>query len=70
MTFPLYLSDVSLLLAVQSIVLLITSELISPYYGAVTLKTSKKKLRNAAIAMSALFLVTAAIRIAGILLNF
>jgi hypothetical protein len=70
MTFPLYLSDVSLLLAVQSIVLLITSELISPYYGAVNLKTSKKKLRNAAIAMSALFLVTAAIRIAGILLNF
>lgn len=70
MDFPLYLSDISLLLAVESIVLLITSELISPYYGAVNLKISKKKLRNAAIAMSALFLVTVATRIAGILLNF
>ena len=69
MDFPLYLSDISLLLAVESIVLLITSELISPYYGAVNLKISKKKLRNAAIAMSALFLVTVATRIAGILLN-
>jgi len=70
MDFPLYLSDISLLLAVESIVLLITSELISPYYGAVNLKISKKKLRNAAIGMSALFLVTVATRIAGILLNF
>ena len=70
MDFPLYLSDISLLLAVESIVLLITSELISPYYGAVNLKISKKKLRNAAVAMSTLFLVTVATRIAGILLNF
>jgi len=70
MPFPLNLSDISLLLAVESIVLLVTSELISPYYGAANLKISKKKLRNAAIAMSVLFLVTVAVRITGILLNF
>ena len=70
MAFPLYLSDISLLLAVESIVLLITSELISPYYGAANLKISKKRLRNAAIAMSTLFLITVATRIASILLNF
>ena len=70
MPFPLNLSDISLLLAVESIVLLVTSELISPYYGAANLKISKKRLRNAAIAMSVLFLVTVAVRITGILLNF
>lgn len=70
MPFPLNLSDISLLLAVESMVLLVTSELISPYYGAANLKISKKRLRNAAIAMSVLFLVTVAARITGILLNF
>ena len=70
MPFPLNLSDISLLLAVESIVLLVTSELISPYYGAASLKISKKRLRNAAITMSVLFLVTVAARITGILLNF
>lgn len=70
MPFPLNLSDISLLLAVESMVLLVTSELISPYYGAANLKISKKRLRNAAIVMSVLFLVTVAARITGILLNF
>jgi len=70
MAFPLNLSDVSLLLAVESIVLLITSELISPYYGEADLKISKKRLRNSAIAISVLFLATVALRITSILLNF
>jgi hypothetical protein len=69
MAFPLNLSDISLLLAVESIVLLVTSELLSPYYGAANLKINKKRLRNTSILMSALFLITVAIRIAGILLN-
>jgi hypothetical protein len=70
MPFPLNLSDISLLLAVESIVLLVTSELVSPYYGDAKLKISKKRLRNAAIAMSVIFLVTVAARVTGILLNF
>jgi hypothetical protein len=69
MAFPLNLEDISLLLAVESIVLLVTSELLSPYYGAANLRINKKRLRSASIVMSASFLVTVVIRIAGILLN-
>ena len=69
MAFPLNLTDISLLLAVESIVLLVTSELLSPYYGAANLQINKKRLRNTAIVMSALFLITVIIRIVGILLN-
>jgi len=62
--FPLNLWDVSLVLAVTAIILLITSEILSPYYGAANLKISKKRLKNSAITTSILFLVTVAIRIA------
>jgi hypothetical protein len=62
--FPLNLWDVSLVLAVTAIVLLVTSEILSPYYGAANLKISKKRLRNSAIATSIIFLVTVVIRIA------
>lgn len=66
-TFPLNLWDISLVLAVTAIILLITSELLSPYYGTAALKINKKRLKNAAITTSILFLVTVAIRIATII---
>jgi hypothetical protein len=69
-TFPLTLWDISLLLAVTAIVLLVTSELISPHYGTTNLKINKKRLKNAALATSSLFLLTVALRIATIILNF
>jgi hypothetical protein len=69
MVFPLNLSDISLLLAVEAIVLLVTSELLSPYYGAATLKINRKRLRNTAIVISISFLITVAARIVGILLS-
>jgi hypothetical protein len=69
MAFPLNLSDISLILAVESIVLLVTSELLSPYYGAANLKINKKRIRNTALVMSASFLITVAIRIVGMLLS-
>jgi hypothetical protein len=69
MTFPLGLWDISLLLAVTAIILLITSELLSPYYGRANLKINKKRLRNAAITTSALFLATVAMRVIAIILN-
>jgi hypothetical protein len=69
MMFPLNLWDISLLLAITGIVLLITSELLSSYYGQVTILINKKRLRNTAITVSTLFLITVAIRIAGIILN-
>jgi hypothetical protein len=59
--------DISLLFAITAIMLLIISELLSSYYGKVNILIDKKKLRNAAIALSILFLITLAIRILEIL---
>lgn len=66
-TFPLNLWDISLVLAVTAIILLITSELLSPYYGTANLNINKKRLKNAAITTSTMFLITVAIRIATII---
>jgi hypothetical protein len=66
MMFPLSFWDVSLLIAIIAIILLITAELLSPHYGRVNLLISKKKLKNAAMAISIIFLVTVVIRIANI----
>jgi hypothetical protein len=67
MGFPLSFWDISLWLVVTAIILLITSELISPYYGKTNLLINKKRLRNTAIIVSLLFLITVAIRIATII---
>jgi hypothetical protein len=49
MMFPLGFWDISLLLVVTSIILLLTSELLSPHYGRVNILINKKKLKNIAI---------------------
>lgn len=67
--FPLGLWEISLLLAVTAITLLITSELLSVYYGKINIKINRKKLRNTALAFSITFLATVAIRVASIILN-
>ena len=67
-TFPLSFWDISLLLAVTSIILLVTSELLSPYYGKTSLKINKKRLRKTALTTSILFLITVAIRIISIII--
>jgi uncharacterized membrane protein len=69
MMFPLTLWDASLLFAILAIILLVTSELL-PRYGRVTILINKKRLRNAATAVSTLFLITVAIRIVAIILNY
>lgn len=68
--FPLSLLDASLVFAVAAIVLLVTSEIISPYYGGASLRIDKRRLKNAALAMSALFLFTVAIRIVSVIFGF
>jgi hypothetical protein len=68
MTFPLSFSDISLLLATTAIILLITSELLSPYYGKINIQINKKRLKNTALAFSILFLTTVAIRIISIII--
>jgi hypothetical protein len=67
MQIPLNFWDISLWLAVTAIILLITAELISPYYGQTNLLLNKKRLKNAALIMGLLFLLTVAIRIYGII---
>ena len=69
MGFPLTFWDISLWLAVTAIILLITSELTSPYYGKTNLLINKKRLRNVSIIVSTLFLITVAIRIATIIIS-
>jgi hypothetical protein len=64
---PLTFTDLSLLLAVGAIILLITAELESPYYGLTNLTINKKKLRNAALTIGLLFLLTVAIKIINII---
>jgi len=69
MNFPLSFWDISLFLAVTAIILLVTSELISPYYGKTNLLINKKRLRNVALTISTLFLVTVAVRIVTIIIS-
>jgi hypothetical protein len=69
-TLPLTLRDLNLFFATAAIVLLVTSEVISPYYGKANMKVNRKRLRNAAITTSILFLITVALRILKINLPF
>jgi len=69
MMFPLGFGDISLILAITAIILLITSEMLSPYYGKVNILVNKEKLKNAAMTFSIIFLATVAIRMAGIILG-
>jgi len=68
MQFPLGFWDISLLLAITAIILLVTSELLSPYYGKTGIQINKKRLKNTALAFSFLFLATVAIRIVSIII--
>jgi hypothetical protein len=60
---PLTFTDISLLFMVGAIVLLITAELASPYYGQTKLIINRQKLKNAAYATGAIFLITAVINV-------
>lgn len=67
MQFPLSFWDVSLWLAITSIILLATAELLSPHYGQTNLLINKKRLKQTALALGILFLITVAIRIYAII---
>lgn len=69
MNFPLDFWNLSLWLAVTAIVLLITSEMLSPYYGKVKIRINRKRLRNTSFTVAILFLATVAVRIIGIILT-
>jgi dipeptide/tripeptide permease len=65
--FPLTFWDLSLWLAVTAIILLATSELLSPYYGRTGVILDKRKLRMVALVMGMLFMTTVVARIIGII---
>lgn len=69
MNFPLDFWNISLWLAITSAILLITSEMLSQYYGRVNIRIDRKRLRNVSLTVSILFLVTVAVRIVTIILN-
>jgi hypothetical protein len=69
MIFPLGFWDVSLLTSIIAIILLITSEMLSPYHGKVNIGINKRRLKNAATTFAIIFLATVAIRIVSIILT-
>ncbi len=66
MAFPLTLWDLSLWTAITAIILLATSELLSPYYGRTRLMINKRRLRIVALLVALIFLASVAYRIYGI----
>ena len=58
MQFPLSFSDITLWLAITAIILLATSELISPYYGKTNLLIDKNRLRLAALGVGIVFIAS------------
>lgn len=63
MQFPLDLSDIILWLAVAAIILLITSEIISPYSGKMNILIDRQRLRKIALIVGLLFMITVFLRI-------
>jgi hypothetical protein len=63
MTFALDLIETSLFLAVIAIILLITSEIISPYYGKTGILIEKQRLRKISLITVFIFIITIIIQV-------
>ncbi len=63
MQFPLSFADMTLWLAIMSIILLATSELISPYYGRTNLLVEKGRLRTVALTVGIMFILSILVQI-------
>ena len=63
MWLPLGFWDLSLWTAIVAIILLVTSELLSPYYGRTGILINRKRLRAVALVVALIFLGTVAYRI-------
>ena len=68
MSIPLGFDEITLWLAVTSTILLITSEVLSPYYGKIQIFIDKKRIRNTAFIVSIIFLIMVVVRVIGIVL--
>ena len=69
MISPLSFWDLSLWLAVTAIILLVTSELLSPYYGRTSVIINKKRLRIVSLFLGILFMLTVIVRVYEILFS-
>jgi len=69
MRVPIGFYDISLWMAITSIILLATSELVSPQYGQTSLIIEKGRLRTVALILGVLFLSTVVIRIYQIIIT-
>ncbi len=58
---PITIQDLITLLAVSAVLLLVTAELVPYVFGEKTLVSEIKKLRNLALVLGVLFVVTVAI---------
>lgn len=63
MMFTLNLDELSILYAIVALILLVTSEILSPYNHRLNININIKRLRKVAIIFSILFIVTAGLRI-------
>jgi hypothetical protein len=62
MQFPLSLSDISLWIAVTSVILLVTSELLFSYSGDIYFPLNKKNMRLTALILGVTFMITVIMR--------
>jgi len=62
---PLTVQDLSILFATSAILLLVTAEIIPYVFGEKTLISDMKKLRNVALVLGLLFIVTIVITFLG-----
>jgi len=69
MILPISFLDLNLLIAVTAIILLVTSELLSPQYGRTSITINKKRLRTAALSLGILFVLTLSIHVYEILFS-
>lgn len=63
MEFPLSLWELSLWLVITTLILLVTSEIVSPYYNQKGLLINRRRLRNTTLTMGILVLATFALQI-------
>jgi hypothetical protein len=60
---PIAFTDIGFLFAIGAVVLLLTTEIASSYYGQTNLVINNKRLKNAAYFTGFLFLITVVLRI-------
>jgi hypothetical protein len=70
MQFPLNLVEISQWLAIIALILLATSELISPRYSKINMEIDKKKLKKVALSISILFLISLVINMLNFIQNY